>query len=127
MPADLHVVLREGERVPRRDGQLLSDEVAAGDHLGDRMLDLDAGVHLDEEEVAVIGVVEELDGCRRRGRRPARRAAPPRRSSPPAPALTGWATAPPPASSAGRRCSEHSRSPRCRKRCPSPKTWTSTW
>src|SRR3954462_14888509 len=26
-----------------------------------------------------------------------------------------------------RRCREHSRSPRCRNREPSPKTWTSTW
>ena len=34
-------------------------EVDAGDHLGHRMLDLDAGVHLDEVELAVL--VEELD------------------------------------------------------------------
>ena len=34
-------------------------EVDAGDHLGHRMLDLEAGVHLDEVELAVL--VEELD------------------------------------------------------------------
>ena len=40
---------------------LLVDEIDAGDHLGDGMLDLDAGVHLDEVELAVL--VEELDGA----------------------------------------------------------------
>ena len=32
-----------------------------GDHLGDRVLDLEAGVHLQEEEPLGVGVVEELD------------------------------------------------------------------
>ncbi len=40
---------------------LLAHEIDAGHHLGDRMLDLDAGVHLDEIELAVL--VEELDGA----------------------------------------------------------------
>ena len=43
------------------DADLLEDEVDVGDHLGHRMLDLDAGVHLDEVELAVL--VEELDGA----------------------------------------------------------------
>ena len=34
-------------------------DVDAGDHLGHRMLDLDAGVHLDEVELAVL--VQELE------------------------------------------------------------------
>ena len=40
----------------RGDGDLLGDEVDAGDRLGDRMLDLDARVHLQE--------VESLRGAR---------------------------------------------------------------
>src|SRR5204862_4634338 len=43
------------------DTDLLQYEVDAGDHLGDRMLDLDPGVHLDEVELAVL--VQELDGA----------------------------------------------------------------
>src|SRR3712207_8614617 len=41
------------------DADLLVHEVDAGDHLGHRMLHLDAGVHLDEVELAVL--VQELD------------------------------------------------------------------
>ena len=37
------------------------DEVDARDQLGDGVLDLEAGVHLEEEELAVL--VEELDGA----------------------------------------------------------------
>ena len=48
-------------RRPRGDLDLLVDEVEARDHLRDRVLDLDAGVHLDEVEGAVL--VEELDGA----------------------------------------------------------------
>src|SRR6202008_4956658 len=43
------------------DANLLEHEVDVGDHLGNGMLDLDAGVHLDEIELAVL--VEELDGA----------------------------------------------------------------
>ena len=43
------------------DADLLAHQVDAGDGLGDRMLDLQAGVHLDEEELAVL--VQELDGA----------------------------------------------------------------
>ena len=50
------------ERLARRDAQLPLDEVEAGDQLGDRVLDLESGVHLQEEELAVL--VEELDGAR---------------------------------------------------------------
>ena len=41
------------------DADLFVDEVDAGDRLGDRMLDLEPRIHLDEEELAVL--VEELD------------------------------------------------------------------
>jgi hypothetical protein len=46
-----------------RDEDLGADEVDAGDAFRDRMLDLDARVHLDEEPVVLIHVVEELDGA----------------------------------------------------------------
>ena len=52
---------RERQRLARRDPDLLGDEVDARDHLGDRVLDLQAGVHLEEEELAVLE--EELDGA----------------------------------------------------------------
>ena len=56
---DAHVFLRDRQRRAGGDLDLLVDEVDAGDHLGDGMLDLDARVHLDEIELAVL--VEELD------------------------------------------------------------------
>src|SRR6185312_11665470 len=42
-----------GERVARRDPHLLADEVDPDDRLGDRVLDLQARVQLDEGERAV--------------------------------------------------------------------------
>ena len=53
MAREAHVLLRERERLARGDQNLLADEVDAGDELGDRVLDLDARVHLEEEVVAV--------------------------------------------------------------------------
>jgi hypothetical protein len=47
--------------VPLRDQDLGAHEVEAGDDLGDRVLDLDARVHLDEEPLVAVEVVEELD------------------------------------------------------------------
>src|SRR3546814_2087888 len=41
--------------------RICSHQIDAGDRLRDRMLDLQAGVHLDEIELAVL--VEELDGA----------------------------------------------------------------
>ena len=49
-------------RSPGRDADLLLDDVDAGDELGDRVLDLDAGVDLEEEEVALV-VEQELEGA----------------------------------------------------------------
>ena len=53
------------QRLARRDADLLLHEVDAGEHLGDRMLDLDARVHLHEVERAVL-VEQHLDRARRR-------------------------------------------------------------
>ena len=43
-----------------RDADLPGDEIEASDHLGDRMLDLQAGVHFEKVEVAIL-VEEKLD------------------------------------------------------------------
>src|ERR1700722_20408738 len=61
MAVKFHFVLRQCEVVAGGDADLLDDEVDVGDHLGHRMLDLDAGVHFDEVELAVL--VEEFDGA----------------------------------------------------------------
>jgi hypothetical protein len=45
------VLLHQPERLAGGDPQLLLDEVQAEDELGDRVLDLQAGVHLQEEEL----------------------------------------------------------------------------
>ena len=114
------------QRVALRDQDLRAHEVDAGDHLGDRVLDLDARVHLDEEP---------LVACRdRRGTRPCRRcrsrspraictaasqsSVRHRRSRPTAGATstTFW----------WRRCTEQSRSCRCTTLpCWSPRICTS--
>ena len=46
----------------RRDQDLMLDNVHAGHQLGDRMLDLHAGIHLHEVEVSVL-VQQEFDGA----------------------------------------------------------------
>ena len=62
VPAELDVVLLEGEGLAVGEPDLLLDEIDAGHHFGDRMLHLDAGVHFHEEEVVVL-VEQELDGA----------------------------------------------------------------
>ena len=57
--AQHHVVLLDRERGAPGDLDLLVDEVESGQHLRDGMLDLDARVHLDEVELAIL--VEEFD------------------------------------------------------------------
>ena len=44
------LVLRSGSGSPDGDAQLPFDQVEAGDRLGDRVLDLQAGVHLHEPD-----------------------------------------------------------------------------
>ncbi len=55
----LHLVLGEAQRLARGHPQLPLDEVEPGDQLGDGVLDLETGVHLQEVELAPF--VEELD------------------------------------------------------------------
>src|SRR5690606_2665601 len=54
------VVLVEGQRLAGCHGDLGLHQVDGGDQVGDRVFHLDAGVHLDEVEVAVA-VPQELD------------------------------------------------------------------
>src|SRR6185437_16339341 len=63
MTFEPHVLLADRERLAGRNAKLLLDEIDAGDHLGDRMLDLDARVHLHEVELARFLVEDELDGA----------------------------------------------------------------
>src|SRR5918996_2422822 len=51
MATEAHVLLPDAQRRPRRDPDLLGDEIDAGDELGDRVLDLYPAVDLDEVEV----------------------------------------------------------------------------
>src|SRR5437763_8030229 len=53
----------ERRRQPGRDAQLLLDQVHAVHRLGDRVLDLQPGVHLQEEELAGGRVEQALDGA----------------------------------------------------------------
>ncbi len=53
--------VRAGELLPFGDGELERDQVQSGDGLGDRVLDLETGVHLQEPEPAVLGE-QELGG-----------------------------------------------------------------
>ena len=58
------VVLRDRQLLAGGDAHLQFDQVDAGDHLGDRVFDLQAGVHLHEEElVGTVGGDDELDGA----------------------------------------------------------------
>src|SRR6202167_6142913 len=54
MSAELNVGLGVGQLLARGDRELRLDQVDAGDQLGYRMLDLDARVHLDEVELAIL-------------------------------------------------------------------------
>src|ERR1700687_3591678 len=59
MAADLHVSLLVLQRLAGGDLQLRLDQIDVGNLLGDRMLDLDAGIHFYEEELAVL--VQKLE------------------------------------------------------------------
>ena len=64
------------DRVTERDGRVTNQSTARGDvelqlhqvdargHLGDRVLDLEPRVDLQEREALLVGLVEELDGAR---------------------------------------------------------------
>jgi hypothetical protein len=53
--------LTQRERLAGRGAQLLLDQIDAVDQLSHRMLDLQAGVHLQEEERARVRCGDELD------------------------------------------------------------------
>src|SRR5471030_113259 len=56
-----HVALAEAQLLAVGDADLFLHDVDAGDHFGDRVFDLHAGVHLDELELAVF--IQELEGA----------------------------------------------------------------
>ncbi len=60
-----HAALRRADLGARGDADLRLHQVDPRDAFGDRVLDLDARIHLDEVELAGIGVLQELDGARR--------------------------------------------------------------
>ena len=61
-----NVGLDEFERMALRDRYRGAHEIDPRDHFGHRMLDLDACVHFDEEELAGVFVVEVFERSRRR-------------------------------------------------------------
>ncbi len=64
VPGEGDVLLGEGEMLAGRDPQLPLHQVETGDELGDRVLDLEAGVHLHEEvRGGVLARDDELDGA----------------------------------------------------------------
>ena len=56
-----HARFRRADRLAFEDVDLRLDDVDAGHLLGDRVLDLDARIDLDEVELAGIGIHQELD------------------------------------------------------------------
>jgi hypothetical protein len=54
-------LLLQAQRLAAGDADHLGHQVDAGDHLGHRMLDLNAGVHLDEVEAVGVVVIEIFD------------------------------------------------------------------
>ena len=123
----VHVLLGEAKGLALRDVELETDQVESGDLLGDRVLDLQPGVHLQEEELPRAVVEQELHGAgaeiaelpdERHRRRPMRSRSSASTAGDGASSMTFWC----------RRCTEHSRSPRWTA-LPwvSPNTWISTW
>jgi hypothetical protein len=115
------------ELFARGDANLGLDQVHAGDHLGDGMLDLDARVHLDEVEGAVfvhqefdgagVGVADFLQRLDDLAAQFASAAAWDRREK----------ATPPPVSDGGAGCCIRARPDASRLPCLSPSTWNSMW
>src|SRR5574343_1041144 len=59
--AELDVFLAEAQLFAGRNADLFLHDIDAGNHFGDRVFDLNAGVHFDEVELAVF--IEELEGA----------------------------------------------------------------
>ncbi len=65
VPLQTHVVGGQRQPLPRRHAHLPLHQVHAGDQFGDRVLHLQPGVHLQEEElVRAVGGDDALDGAR---------------------------------------------------------------
>ncbi len=62
VPFEMNLLLTPTQPPARRDGQLLLDDVHAGDHFRDRMFDLQTGIHLQKIEVA-RPIEQKLDGA----------------------------------------------------------------
>ncbi len=62
VPADLDIFLLESKRQPCGAANLLLDDIDTGDHFGDGMLNLHAGVHFHEIEIPVL-IEQEFDGA----------------------------------------------------------------
>ena len=58
--AQRDVLLRERQRLAGGDADLQVHQVESGDQFGDRMLDLQARIHLEEIEIALL-IHQELD------------------------------------------------------------------
>ena len=57
---ELDLFLLQRQRLPCGNDELLGDQINASHHLGDRMLHLDAGIHLHEVE-ATAGIKQKFD------------------------------------------------------------------
>ena len=62
MPVGCALARRRVQGLARGDPQLVGDEIATRHELGDRVLDLQARVHLEERELAALAE-EELAGA----------------------------------------------------------------
>ena len=115
MPAKDDIVLLERKPLTGGDAQLQLDEIEARHELGDRVLDLQARVHLQEEELAPGA--RDRRSARRSPRRCTRTPGRARRRPCPWRSRNAASTTGEGASSITfwwRRCRLHSRSPRCR-------------
>ena len=71
-PARGTPALRRADARALGDADLRLDDVEPGDALGDRVLDLDARIDLDEIELAAVGILQEFDRAGADDSRPAR-------------------------------------------------------
>ena len=123
-----HAALGGADACAGGDAQLRLDEVDAGGAFGDRVLNLDAGVDLDEVEAAAVRILQEFHRAGVLRRRPRARCRAPSRTAgrAPAPAGTPPGSARPPSGCAAARCSR-ARTGAPASPCASPSTCTSTW
>ena len=54
MAGEGDIFLREGQFFAGRDAYLFAHQIDPGDFLGDRVFHLQTGIHLDEEELAIL-------------------------------------------------------------------------